>query len=133
MMDCIFCKIVNGEIPAQKVYENSSTIAFLDIRPISRGHTLVIPKLHAQNLFELSDEALATTMSAVKKIAIALRKMADGINIGMNNERVAGQVVDHAHVHVIPRYHNDGLKHWPGKDLLPEDATKIAAEIKTLL
>lgn len=132
-MDCIFCKIVNKEIPANVVYEDASTIAFLDINPINPGHTLVIPKKHFVDIKDTSDDVLSQLIKTTRKIADALSKMADGVNIGQNNGKAAGQLVMHVHFHVIPRYDKDGLKHWPGKSLDKEEARKIIARINEFL
>jgi len=103
---CIFCQIVTGKIPAEKIYEDDYCYAFLDAHPNTKGHTLVIPKDHVENIYGIADEALCRVMISVKKIALALKNglEADGINIAMNNEAPAGQIIFHAHVHVIPRY-----------------------------
>jgi histidine triad (HIT) family protein len=105
-MDCLFCKIINREIPADIVYEDGNTLAFLDVKPNTPGHTLVIPKDHFENIYGIPDEALARLSISVKKVALAIKNGldADGINIQMNNEAPAGQIVFHAHIHVIPRY-----------------------------
>ncbi|MBI2142965.1 HIT family protein [Candidatus Woesearchaeota archaeon] len=115
--DCIFCKIIEGGLPSYKVYEDASTLAFLDIFPIHHGHVLVISKRHTVDIFDTPEEDLRSIMAAAKKISPAVMKAtkADGINIGMNNRPSAGQVVMHAHVHVIPRFKDDGLKTWPQK------------------
>lgn len=104
--DCIFCKIITGEIPATKVYEDEYSYAFLDAHPNTKGHTLVIPKDHFENIYGIPDETLCRLMISVKKISLAVKNglEADGINIAMNNEAPAGQIIFHAHVHVIPRY-----------------------------
>ena len=114
-MDCIFCKIVGGEIPCSKVFENEKFFAFLDIGPINKGHTLVIPKKHYKNLFDMPEEELKGYMEVIQKVSKAVMKGvdADGVNINMSNESAAGQVVMHAHVHIIPRIKGDGLKLWP--------------------
>ncbi len=108
--DCIFCKIASGQIPAQTVYEDSHTLAFLDITPRTSGHAMVIPKTHAPNLLELPDAEIAPLFTAVKKVAEMLsRKLkCDGITVGINQGRASGQEVDHLHVHVMPRWHGDG-------------------------
>ncbi|MFA6095048.1 MAG: HIT family protein [Candidatus Paceibacterota bacterium] len=105
-MDCIFCKIIAGEIPATKVYEDEGVVAFLDISANSRGHTLVVPKQHIRNILEMDDATCTDLFVKVKKIAVAIKNNlnADGLNIAMNNEKSAGQIVFHAHVHIIPRY-----------------------------
>ena len=118
MTDCIFCKIIKGEIPSQKVYEDETVYAFLDIAPINKGHTLVIPKEHHEKFMETDDAVLADVVQKVKKIAKAVKDavQADGINIGVNNDKAAGQLVFHTHFHIIPRFNNDGLKTWPNKE-----------------
>jgi len=112
--DCIFCKIVKGEVPCSKVMDNGKVLAFLDIQPINKGHTLVIPKEHYETLLDTPDSSLKDMMSTAKKVAKSMRKTlkADGVNLGMNNFAPAGQEVMHAHIHVIPRYEADGLEHW---------------------
>ncbi len=113
--DCIFCRIIKGELPSYKVYEDNSVIAFLDIFPIHSGHVLVVPKKHSVDIFDTPESELQSVMAAAKKIAPAVMKAtkADGINIGMNNKPAAGQVVMHTHLHIIPRFKDDGLKTWP--------------------
>ena len=110
MKECLFCRIVDREIPVQVVYEDDHTIAFLDIVPRAPGHTMVIPKYHAPNILELPDAEVAPLFSAVKKVADLLsRKLkADGITIGINQGRASGQEVDHLHVHLMPRWKGDG-------------------------
>lgn len=133
--NCIFCKIVAGEIPANKVYEDEAAIAFLSIGPVNPGHTVVIPKDHFENIYGLPDETLCRLMMSVKKVALAVKNGldADGINIGMNNEESAGQEIPHAHIHVIPRKHDDSLIHWPPKAYLPGEADEIINKIKFAL
>ena len=112
MEECIFCKIIDGKVPAAKVYEDSKVISFLDIMPANKGHCLVVPKIHAQNLMEMNDEDLSATIKAAKKVASALSlSFGNGsFNIVMNNGKEAGQVVNHAHVHIIPRFQKDRLR-----------------------
>lgn len=111
MENCIFCKIVRGEIPSYKVYETEDTLAFLDIKPFSKGHCLVIPKQHSENIFDIGDEDLKNVIVACKHIAEILKEKlnADGIRFSQSNGKVAGQEVMHFHLHVIPRYLNDNL------------------------
>lgn len=106
MSDCIFCKIVNGEIPAAKVFENEHVLAFLDITQVTKGHTLVIPKVHKENLFELTPEIARNLFEVVPAIANALKKEFDpiGLNTLNNNGEHAGQSVFHYHMHLLPRY-----------------------------
>ncbi len=111
--ECVFCKIVRGEIPARVVYEDQDVIAFLDINPVSKGHTLVVPKKHYKNMIDAPDDIVAKVYTVAKKIGIASMNAlgAKGFNVISNNEKVAGQEVFHFHVHVIPRYSGDELKY----------------------
>jgi histidine triad (HIT) family protein len=112
MSDCIFCKIVNGEIPSAKVFENEHVLAFLDITQVTKGHTLVIPKIHKENLFELTPEIARNLFEVVPAIAKALKKEFEpiGLNTLNNNGEHAGQSVFHYHMHLLPRYGNgDGF------------------------
>lgn len=113
MSDCLFCKIVAKEIPATIVYENDTVLVFMDIGPVIKGHALVIPKKHYDPVTETPDDVLAELHVAAKKIATAQMNAfgADGVNIMQNNGKAAGQEVEHIHVHVIPRFDNDG-HHW---------------------
>ena len=113
MTDCIFCKIISGDIPSYQVYEDDDVLAFLDITQTTKGHTLVVPKKHIRNVLEMSAEDAATLFSKIPHIAshITQRLSASGMNILQNNEMIAGQTVFHAHVHLIPRYSkDDGFK-----------------------
>ncbi|MBI2545842.1 HIT family protein [Candidatus Woesearchaeota archaeon] len=133
METCIFCKIVKGEIPSSKVYEDNEFLAFLDIGPIHKGHTLLIPKEHHEDLFTMPDNLLELMSGILKKVGAAVMKgtKADGINVGMNNKPAAGQIVFHAHYHIIPRFKGDGLRHWPqGKYENPEEMQKYSDIIK---
>jgi len=134
-VDCIFCKIVKGEIPCQKIYENDKVFAFLDIMPVHKGHTLIIPKEHHETLLDMPDDILAEVTKTAKKIAKAVVKAAgaDGFNIGQNNGEAAGQAVFHFHLHVIPRFNGDGLKSWPHSKLPEEDMKQIQEDIKDSL
>lgn len=135
MDNCIFCKIVKKEIPADVVFEDENTLAFLDISPVNIGHSLVIPKKHFRNALETPDEVIMDLLKIGKKIGKALRANgAEGINITLNNESASGQVVFHTHLHVIPRFKDDGHKPWQGKNQYQkgereEVAKKIAASI----
>lgn len=106
MSDCIFCKIINGEIPSAKVYEDEHVYAFLDISQVTKGHTLIIPKEHKENVFELTSDQAARLFEVVPKIAQAIKKefQVEGLNILNNNGAVAGQTVFHSHIHLLPRY-----------------------------
>jgi len=106
MSDCIFCKIVNGEIPSAKVFENEHVVAFLDISQVTKGHTLIIPKIHKENLFELTPEIAKNIFEVAPQIANALKTAYNpvGLNAVNNNGEKAGQSVFHFHLHLIPRY-----------------------------
>ncbi|MFN2615987.1 MAG: HIT family protein [Thermoleophilaceae bacterium] len=110
--DCIFCRIVAGEMPAEVVQEDDATLAFMDINPWTRGHALVIPRAHSKNLYEIGDEDLARTMAAAKRLALRMRDRlgCDGVNLLNASEPAAWQTVFHFHVHVIPRYEDDPLQ-----------------------
>lgn len=109
-MDCIFCKIIDGDIPSYKVYEDEHVLAFLDITQGTKGHTLVIPKKHVKNVYELDSETAKQVFSVVPKIANALKKSFNpiGLNVVNNNDQPL-QSVFHFHIHLIPRYENDGM------------------------
>jgi len=135
MDDCLFCKIIRGEVPSQKVYEDEHTFAFLDIRPVNAGHTLVVPKNHSHNIFDITPEDWAATAEAARKIAIAIEKGldADGVNIAMNNREHAGQVIPHPHIHVIPRFKGDGIRLMPQREYLKDEAGPVAEKIRSAL
>jgi histidine triad (HIT) family protein len=110
--DCIFCKILGGEIPSHKIEEDDKTLAFMDINPWTHGHSLVIPKAHSRNIYDANPDDLAATHIAAQRLARRMRDRLDceGVNILQSSEPVAMQTVFHTHVHVIPRYSDDGLK-----------------------
>ncbi len=113
IMSCIFCKIINKEIPGHILFENEHVLAFLDISQSTKGHTLVIPKVHVADVFEMSELAMSEVYKVIPRLASALKTTfnAEGMNIVNNNGAVAGQTVFHYHVHLIPRYNeNDGFK-----------------------
>ena len=126
-MDCIFCKIIAGQIPSIKIYEDDRTFAFMDINPRSDGHCLVIPKKHAATLFDIEDEELQVTMITLKKVALAIKKALnpDGMTSFQLNGRAANEFVDHYHVHLVPRWTGDGVDLRHG--LQPGDMEKIKA------
>lgn len=135
MTGCLFCKIVTGDIPSEKVYEDNVAYAFLDIHPINPGHVLVVPKKHATNIFDTPDETLAHLAVVHKKIAKALKETlgAQGINVYANNEATAGQVIFHTHTHIIPRYKDDGRILWKGREEFAENNKELAEKIKNAL
>ena len=139
MEDCIFCKIVKGDIPCTKVYEEEKVLAFADINPINTGHTLIIPKNHAENIWEISGDDLGAVHLASIKVAKAMRKSlnSDGIAFLQLNGRPVNQLVMHYHLHLIPRNVEDPeltVSAWelkPGDmEVIQETAKKIAAAMK---
>ena len=131
--DCIFCKIVAGELPAQRVDEDEHTIAFLDLNPWTRGHALVIPREHSANLYEIADEDLARTAAAAKRIARRIKERlgCDGINLINSSGPAAWQTVFHFHIHVIPRYDDDPLE-LPTRpqEADPDELERVAHELR---
>ena len=128
--DCVFCKIVAGEIPSFTLFEDEATLAFMDINPANEGHALVIPKEHAVDLYSMSDEALARTVVTAKKVAAAVARTLnpDGLNLVQCNGPAAAQSVMHFHVHVLPRTRDDGLAMNWGLKLGDIDAIGRLAE-----
>ncbi len=126
MTDCIFCRIVAGEVPCCRVYEDEQTLAFLDIAPLVEGHTLVIPKRHLDPFTAASERELTSCMRTVQRIMQAQRAVwqADGVNLHQANGAAAGQVVPHLHFHVVPRFQNDG-HHWNWKARAYQDSTAM--------
>ena len=110
--NCIFCKIANGEIPSRTIYEDAQFRVILDLSPAAKGHALILPKEHADNLYELPQETAADVMRVAKKVGTLLKDKlhADGLNLVQNNGEAAGQTVMHFHLHMIPRYKEDGQK-----------------------
>ncbi len=136
MTSCIFCKIVKGEIPSTRVYEDGKVLAFLDIGPVSKGHTLVIPKNHYKTIMDIPDDVLKDLILVVKRVSGAVIDAigAKGINVGINNHEAAGQSVPHAHFHVMPRHEADGLTLWPqGKYRHDEEMQEYAEKIRSRL
>lgn len=116
MDECTFCKIMKGEIPCSKLYEDELFIAFLDIAPANKGHALVVPKEHYETTEDTPEEILCLMMAVVKKLAakISSELKTDGYNIFMNNKKAAGQLVPHLHCHIVPRFEDDGIDFdWP--------------------
>jgi histidine triad (HIT) family protein len=110
-MKCLFCKIVAGQVPAVKVFEDDRSLAFMDINPRSDGHCLIIPKIHAPTLFDIGEEDLGAVTITARKVAMAIKSslVPDGMLVYQLNGRVAMQLVDHFHVHLVPRWKNDGV------------------------
>jgi histidine triad (HIT) family protein len=131
--DCIFCKVVAGELSAEIVAEDEHTISFLDINPWTRGHALVIPRGHSRNLYEIGEEDLARTLDGAKELALRMRDRlgCDGVNLINSCEPAAWQTVFHFHVHVIPRYADDPLK-LPTRPqhAEPDELAEVAGQLR---
>lgn len=136
MEDCVFCKIVESKIPAAKVYEDEKVISFLDIMPANKGHCLVVPRKHAQNLIQMDEGDLEATIKAAKKVARALSLSFGNasFNIVMNNGKEAGQIVNHAHIHIIPRFQKDRLRiKWSHLKYEGDEIKEYADKIKKFI
>lgn len=133
MEDTVFHKIVRGEIPVHKIYENDQVLAFLDANPVNPGHTLIIPKTFSKNIIEADTESAHAIMDAIQLLAPKIQKAvtADGINIMSNIESAAGQEVFYTHIHLIPRFDEDNFTHWHGKEKYHDEdrGTKIRDSI----
>lgn len=130
MMDdnCIFCKLANGVFPTNTIYEDEEFRVILDLGPATKGHALILPKDHYKNLYELPDETAGKAMKLAKKMAIRMtdKLQADGFNLVQNNNEVAGQTVFHFHLHLIPRYNDDGQKiAWVPGEPSAEELTEV--------
>ncbi len=135
MSSCIFCQIAAGQAKAEWLLETERVLAFLDIAPVHYGHTLVIPKQHFETFFDLPDDLWLEMGQVSRKIGLALRRKlyAQGINLGMNNFPAAGQVVFHAHLHVIPRYNDDGLHLFPQGSYQGQDLASVGRQLREVL
>lgn len=136
MSECIFCRIIKREIPCTKIYEDSVTLAFLDLNPVNKGHTLVVPKKHSETILDTDEKTLRDLMITTKKVSKAIMDSLNvkGFNIGINQFEIAGQVVPHLHIHIMPRIKNDGIKLWPQRKYeSKEEMEETAKKIKSLL
>lgn len=134
--DCIFCKIIRGEIPSFRVYEDEQALGFMDINPINAGHALVIPKFHAENIFVTPDEWMAAAAVATRKVARAVQATLNpyGVNIVQANGPGAKQSVFHMHIHIVPRVKGDGLlMNWPIQPGNMDEIRALAEKIKANL
>ena len=134
--NCIFCKIANGEIPTNTLYEDDKFRVIFDVSPASKGHALILPKEHYANVFELGDEEAKGVFVVAKKVAKALKEVTgcEGFNILQNNGEIAGQTVFHFHTHLIPRYTDDGVKiTWNHGEPSNEELAQLAEKIKAVL
>jgi len=131
---CTFCRLAKKEAPASYIYEDKEVAAFLDMKPINEGHTLVIPKNHYENIYEIPEEKVAHLFRIVKKVAYAVKKgvSAEGISIVQNNERAAGQIVFHLHVHIIPRYEKQKTCR-PREKCQPSKLDTVAGKIRQFI
>lgn len=130
--DCIFCKIANGDIPSKTIYEDEDFRVFLDLAPATKGHALIVPKNHAENLFELQDDVASKALVLGKRLGAQMKEKlgCDGLNLVQNNGEVAGQTVMHFHLHIIPRYSNDGQTIcWEPRKSTPEELEEIREQI----
>lgn len=130
--DCLFCKIVSGEMPMSKVYEDDDVLAFLDIHPVNPGHTLIVSKKHSMNMLDTDDDVLKAMIVATKRVSQGILKVLDlqDFNLELNNGRIAGQIIPHLHWHIVPRTADDGLKHWPGLSYEEGEADNLAGQIR---
>ena len=131
MEDCIFCKIIKGKISSIKIYEDEYAVAIMTLQPNTEGHALIIPKEHHTNILEEKTETGEKLLKIIQKIGKAQKEGlgAEGVNIIINTGEAAGQAIMHTHIHLIPRYKNDGLKHWPEKKISEEEKVIIAEKI----
>ncbi len=135
MVDCVFCKIIKGNVPCKKVYEDRYAVAFLDADPANVGHTLVIPKKHFETIEHMKRSDFDGLSEAILKVGRGIMKISEGLNILQNNGKVAGQVVPHVHFHLIPRSKEDGyMFDWKkGKKITEEENDKFLKKIKSFL
>lgn len=134
--DCLFCRLIRGEIPSAVVYEDERVYAFLDINPVARGHVLIVPREHAETLFDMRPESDAALLDAMRKVgrAVMLATGAEGLNVIQNNYKAAGQEVPHVHWHLVPRHAGDGYSPWPqGKYADQEEMRAMAEAVKSRL
>lgn len=134
--DCVFCKIVNGEIPSKTIYEDDKFKVFFDLGPATRGHALIVPKEHYENIFELDNDLASDVFVLAKRLATVMMDAfkADGFNVIQNNGKLAGQSVFHFHVHLIPRYEGDeAIKFWKAQETSEKELTKLQEFVKKKL
>lgn len=134
--ECIFCRIVAGEIPAARIYEDDTILSFLDIGPVNKGHALVIPKAHYERVDQCPAQVLTGIAGQLGRIAKAVVQASacEAYNVLCNNGRVAGQLVDHVHFHIIPRFAGDGcLKPWPAKQYAEGEMDEMLRAIQNNL
>ena len=132
---CIFCKIIQTQIPAESIYEDNNAVAILDVHPRSPGHTMILPKAHAENILDLPEDKINGVFQAVKKVTELLKQTLepDGFTIGINHGKVSGQTVEHLHIHIMPRWNDDagGSVHDVVDKPSKEPLEKLAAKIRS--
>lgn len=133
--NCVFCKIISGEIPSHKIYEDGEVLAFLDASPVFRGHTLLVPKEHFENIFDIPEEVLGRLAKRAKRIVVAMKEGlgTDGVNLLHASGSVAQQSVFHFHLHIVPRFENDGLDMFPEKKYTERSFEATAEKIRGAL
>ena len=131
MNDCVFCKIIKGQLPSMKVYEDESTFAFMDIAKDVDGHILVVPKQHFKNILDCDSSALVNVINTVKRVSVHLTENCgyDGVNLLNASDESAGQSVPHFHIHIIPRNKNDGIDAWPAFSGATQNAEEIHKKV----
>lgn len=132
MDTCLFCRIIAKELPASIVYEDEDMIGFLDIKPVNPGHTLVVPKKHSDGFHDADPGTLQKLIVVAQRIARGLvaAGICEAFNLEENNGAIAGQLVPHLHLHIVPRRAGDGLKHWPGTPYAEGEIDRVAATIR---
>ncbi len=133
--NCIFCKIIAGEIPSRTIYEDDDFKVILDVNPAAKGHALILPKNHCKNLYEIDEQTLAKAAALAKKLASHMKEQlqCDGLNVLQNNGEVAGQTVFHFHMHLIPRYvgmKNNDLLNWTHEEFTDEEQDAICEKLQ---
>lgn len=133
--DCIFCKIINGEIPSNTIYEDDEFKVILDASPATKGHALILPKKHWEDIYEIDEEAAGRVMKLAKRLAIYMTDVlsCDGFNLLQNNHEVAGQTVFHFHMHLIPRYQgakNNDILMWSHENFTQKEMEEIRDSLK---
>jgi histidine triad (HIT) family protein len=134
MNDCLFCKIISGELPAYIVYEDELVLGFLDIQPVNPGHVLIAPKVHFADMLDIDEKYLCAIGEAIPKVA---RKVLEAVgakdfNVGVNNGELAGQLIPHLHFHIMPRFEGDGHQLFKGKEVSSNDLRDLAAKLNAV-
>jgi len=136
METCVFCRIANGELPASKIFEDDSTLAFMDLQSVNPGHALVVVKPHRANIYELDDDLASAAFRTAARVARAVKKAygCEGVTLFQANELAGAQTVFHFHIHVLPRWEGDGLAlAWPAKNPPREALEEMAAKLRAVI